>query len=213
MVETCEKSLVGKTALSHISSPGDLTAVLAWKGELECVSRSSLADFLRRKKVIFLAAAVMPCGLLPVQAVVFTDLPLAQALAFDAFCHAHNPPVAFIRAETRGVFGSVFCDFGPGFTVSDVDGEEPFSGILASVANSGPEALVTCVDDERLQFQDGDSVIFSEVSARVSFPRHHYGLVRDLGSVVYLGCSSLCKWVGRGKAHGAIVVHLSILSS
>lgn len=102
------------------------------------------------------------------QAVVFTDLPLAQALAFDAFCHAHNPPVAFIRAETRGLFGSVFCDLGPGFTISDVDGEEPFTGILASVANSGPEALVTCVDDERLQFQDGDSVVFSEVSARAS---------------------------------------------
>lgn len=94
----------------------------------------------------------------------FTDLPLEQAIAFNQLCHSHNPPVAFIRAETRGVFGTAFCDFGPRFVVSDVDGEEPFTGILASVANSGPDALVTCVDDERLQFQDGDLVVFSEVS-------------------------------------------------
>ncbi|GJP35185.1 hypothetical protein CLOM_g19695 [Closterium sp. NIES-68] len=97
------------------------------------------------------------------EAVVFTDLPLDQAVEFDAFCHAHSPPVPFIRCDTRGVFGSIFCDFGPSFTVTDVDGEDPFSGILASVANDSPDALVTCVDDERLGFQDGDLVVFSEV--------------------------------------------------
>ncbi|CAI5500551.1 unnamed protein product [Closterium sp. Naga37s-1] len=97
------------------------------------------------------------------QAVVFTDLPLDQAIEFDAYCHAHSPPVPFIRCETRGVFGAIFCDFGPKFTVTDVDGEEPFSGIVASVAKDSPDALVTCVDDERLGFQDGDLVVFSEV--------------------------------------------------
>ncbi|CAI5495380.1 unnamed protein product [Closterium sp. Naga37s-1] len=97
------------------------------------------------------------------QAVVFTDLPLDKAIEFDAYCHAHSPPVPFIRCETRGVFGAIFCDFGPKFTVTDVDGEEPFSGIVASVANDSPDALVTCVDDERLGFQDGDLVVFSEV--------------------------------------------------
>jgi ubiquitin-activating enzyme E1 len=74
-----------------------------------------------------------------------------------------RPPIAFIRAETRGVFASVFCDFGPSFRVHDVDGEEPHSGIVASVACSGPTALVTCVDDERLELQDGDLVTFAEV--------------------------------------------------
>ncbi|CAI5936570.1 unnamed protein product [Closterium sp. NIES-65] len=98
-----------------------------------------------------------------IPAVVFTDLPLDQAIEFDAYCHAHNPSVPFIRCETRGVFGAIFCDFGPKFTVTDVDGEEPFSGIVASVAKDSPDALVTCVDDERLGFQDGDLVVFSEV--------------------------------------------------
>eukprot|EP00887_Chlorella_sp_A99_P004083 scaffold23.g4083.t1 len=55
---------------------------------------------------------------------------------------------------TRGVFASVFCDFGPSFTVYDVDGEEPHTGIVAGITPGAP-TLVTAVEDERLEFQDG----------------------------------------------------------
>lgn len=96
------------------------------------------------------------------QAVVFTDISLEKAIEFNNFCHSHQPPIAFIKSEVRGLFGSVFCDFGPEFTVFDVDGEEPHTGIIASISNDNP-ALVCCVDDERLEFQDGDLVVFSEV--------------------------------------------------
>lgn len=96
------------------------------------------------------------------QVVVFTDISLEKAIDFDDFCHNHQPPIAFIKTEVRGLFGSVFCDFGPKFTVLDVDGEDPHTGIIASISNDNP-ALVSCVDDERLEFQDGDLVIFSEV--------------------------------------------------
>ncbi|KAI4340338.1 hypothetical protein MLD38_025187 [Melastoma candidum] len=96
------------------------------------------------------------------QAVVFTDIDLETAIEFDHFCHMHQPPIAFIKAEVRGLFGSVFCDFGPAFTVVDFDGEDPHTGIIASISNDNP-ALVSCVDDERLEFQDGDLVVFSEV--------------------------------------------------
>ncbi|KAJ4725523.1 putative Ubiquitin-activating enzyme E1 [Melia azedarach] len=96
------------------------------------------------------------------QAVVFTDISLDKAIEFNDFCHNHQPPISFIKAEVRGLFGSVFCDFGPEFTVFDVDGEDPHTGIIASISNDNP-ALVSCVDDERLEFQDGDLVVFSEV--------------------------------------------------
>ncbi|CAL5424626.1 unnamed protein product [Camellia sinensis] len=95
-------------------------------------------------------------------AVVFTDVNQEQAIEFNDYCHNHGPPIAFIKAEVRGLFGSVFCDFGPEFTVFDVDGEEPHTGIIASISNDSP-ALVSCVDDERLEFQDGDLVVFSEI--------------------------------------------------
>ncbi|KAL8140737.1 hypothetical protein V2J09_006758, partial [Rumex salicifolius] len=96
------------------------------------------------------------------QAVVFTDSSLEKAIEFDEYCHHHQPPIAFIKAEVCGLFGSVFCDFGPQFTVVDVDGNEPNTGIVASISNDNP-ALIGCVDDERIEFQDGDLVIFSEV--------------------------------------------------
>lgn len=96
------------------------------------------------------------------QAVVFTDINFEKAIEFDDYCHNHQPPISFIKTEVRGLFGSVFCDFGPEFTVVDVDGEEPHTGIIASISND-KSALVSCVDDERLEFQDGDLVVFSEV--------------------------------------------------
>lgn len=99
---------------------------------------------------------------LVLQAVVFTDISLQKAIEFNDYCHSHQPPIAFIKTEVRGLFGSVFCDFGPEFTVFDVDGEDPHTGIIASISNDNP-ALVSCVDDERLEFQDGDLVVFSEV--------------------------------------------------
>jgi ubiquitin-activating enzyme E1 len=96
------------------------------------------------------------------QAVVFTDISLDKAYEFDDFCHSHQPPISFIKAQVCGLFGTVFCDFGPEFTVLDVDGEDPHTGIIASISNDSP-ALVSCVDDNRLEFQDGDLVVFSEV--------------------------------------------------
>ena len=56
-----------------------------------------------------------------VQVVVATNCMLKQAIALDHFCHRAGS--AFIRADVRGVFASIFCDFGPNHTVLDVDGE------------------------------------------------------------------------------------------
>ncbi|MCO5547118.1 hypothetical protein L7F22_000560 [Adiantum nelumboides] len=96
------------------------------------------------------------------QAAVFTNVTFEEAASFDDFCRSQTPPIAFIKADVHGLFGSVFCDFGPEFVVFDVDGEEPQSGIIASISNDDP-ALVSCVDDERLEFHDGDMVVFTEI--------------------------------------------------
>ncbi|KAJ3699537.1 hypothetical protein LUZ61_003242 [Rhynchospora tenuis] len=101
-------------------------------------------------------------NLLDYQVVVFTDIGLEKAIQFNEYCRNQSPPIAFIKAEIRGLFGGIFCDFGPEFTVIDTDGEEPRTGIIASISNDNP-ALVSCVDDERLEFQDGNYVLFSEI--------------------------------------------------
>lgn len=48
------------------------------------------------------------------------DAPLAEAVRINDACRQHG--VAFVKAEIRGVFANVFSDFGPAFTVLDVDG-------------------------------------------------------------------------------------------
>ena len=93
----------------------------------------------------------------------FTDIIVEKTIEYNDFCHNHQPPIAFIKSDIRGVFGSVFCDFGLDFSVFDVNGEEAQKDIIASITNDNP-TLLSCVDDdERLQFEDGDFVVFSEL--------------------------------------------------
>ena len=89
-----------------------------------------------------------------------TESSLERSIAVDEMCRANG--VKFIRGEVRGVFGSLFCDFGPAFDVHDLDGEEPLTCIVASISNDATP-LVTCVDDERVELQDGQRVTFAEV--------------------------------------------------
>lgn len=130
---------------------------------------------------------------------------MKESISVDEICHKHS--IGFIKADICGVFASVFCDFGKGFQVLDVDGgvtdasivsdcllgsesllsvtcmasamehgfgllllriwplttckciagEEPATGIVASITPGNP-TLVTCVDDERMDFQASSSV-------------------------------------------------------
>jgi hypothetical protein len=82
------------------------------------------------------------------QVVVLTDASLEEAKRVNEVCHAHSPAIAFIRVETRGVFASVFTDFGPSFTVFDVDGERGRGGVCArsgTTAGVGARARVAAV--------------------------------------------------------------------
>ncbi len=92
--------------------------------------------------------------------VVATQMSLAEAVRIDDICREQGK--AFIKADIRGVFASVFCDFGDEFEVTDVDGEQPHSGIVAGIT-PGATTLVTSVEDDRLEFESGDMVVFSEV--------------------------------------------------
>jgi len=86
---------------------------------------------------------------------------LKEAKRINAVCHAKS--IGFITTEARGVFGSVFCDFGDEFVVSDRDGVEPVSCLIASISNTVPP-LVTVNDDTRHGLETGDLVSFREVT-------------------------------------------------
>ena len=69
-----------------------------------------------------------------VQVVVCTNTMIKESISVDEICHKHN--IGFIKADICGVFASVFCDFGKGFQVLDVDGADcvTFTSPILSVS-------------------------------------------------------------------------------
>jgi ubiquitin-activating enzyme E1 len=89
---------------------------------------------------------------------VFCDTPLATLLEMNDFTHKNG--IAFVSTSTHGLFGSLFCDFGPSFMVIDQNGENPITGMISSIT---PDGLVTMMEEGRHGLEDGDVVTFEEV--------------------------------------------------
>ncbi|KAJ1974171.1 E1 ubiquitin-activating protein [Dimargaris xerosporica] len=123
-------------------------------------SAPRLAELNQYVPVHVLDENITPDVLEKYKVVVLTGTPLDKQLAVNKFAHATNR--AFIAADIWGLFGHVFCDFGPEFTVHDPNGEEPLSGMVAAVSRDA-QGVVTCLDEARHGLEDGDYVTFSEV--------------------------------------------------
>lgn len=95
------------------------------------------------------------------QVVVLTEATLQQQLCINSLTRTSGS-THFIAADVRGLFGSVFTDFGSNFLCSDPTGEQPLSGMIVSIS-SDKEGLVTILDESRHGLEDGDYVTFSEV--------------------------------------------------
>ncbi|XP_023265943.1 ubiquitin-like modifier-activating enzyme 1 [Seriola lalandi dorsalis] len=94
------------------------------------------------------------------QVVVLTDSSLDDQRRFGEFCHKDG--IKFIVADSRGLCGQLFCDFGEEFVVLDQNGEVPVSAMVQSVTKDNP-GVVVCTDDQKHGFSDGTHVCFSEV--------------------------------------------------
>ena len=92
------------------------------------------------------------------QVVVLTGVPINSQKAVADYCHSKG--IYVVVADTYGLFGSIFCDFGEKFTVIDPTGETPSSGIIAAIDETG---LVSALDETRHGLEDGDYVTFSEL--------------------------------------------------
>lgn len=92
--------------------------------------------------------------------VVMVNQPHAANIAVDAVCHQAG--IKFIATSARGVFGSVFCDFGSAFVVTDSNGEQPRSVMISAITKECPP-VVTCLDEQRHDLETGDCVSFTEI--------------------------------------------------
>ena len=92
------------------------------------------------------------------QVIVLTNTSLKDQLVISEYCHKHG--IYLVIADTFGLFGYIFTDFGKDFTVGDVTGENPISGIVADIDETG---LVSALDETRHGLEDGDYVEFAEL--------------------------------------------------
>ncbi|XP_051060609.1 ubiquitin-like modifier-activating enzyme 7 isoform X2 [Phodopus roborovskii] len=99
------------------------------------------------------------------QVVVLTDSKLEEQLKVGTFCHKHG--ISFLVAETRGLVGRVFCDFGEDFTVEDPTEVEPMTAAIQSISQGLPGIVTLGGDTKRHSFCDGDLVIFSGIEGMV----------------------------------------------
>eukprot|EP01117_Protostelium_nocturnum_P002084 TRINITY_DN12724_c0_g1_i1.p1 TRINITY_DN12724_c0_g1~~TRINITY_DN12724_c0_g1_i1.p1 ORF type:complete len:1011 (+),score=274.61 TRINITY_DN12724_c0_g1_i1:161-3193(+) len=131
--------------------------------------------------------------------VLLTNQSLDEQLRINQICRKHG--VAFINADVKGVFSSVFCDFGPKFVVSDKDGEQPTSLIIANISQENP-GVVTIVEDSRIPFEDGEHISFNEVQGMTQLNDAPSQPVKVLGKHTFSiqDTSSLSAYTGGGYA-------------
>ncbi|KIW76848.1 hypothetical protein Z517_09292 [Fonsecaea pedrosoi CBS 271.37] len=72
------------------------------------------------------------------QVIVLTTTSLKDQLTISDYCHQNG--IYLVIADTFGLFGCIFTDFGKDFTVGDVTGENPISNIVADTDETGLSA-------------------------------------------------------------------------
>ncbi|CAF3320403.1 unnamed protein product [Rotaria socialis] len=126
------------------------------------VSNKHLSDLNNYVNVTFSSATVDDAFLLKhkVNVYVLTDADLEEQLKVGKHCHEHK--IKFVNANTKGLFGQIFCDFGLDFEVIDTNGENPLTQIVTEISQD-EAGVVFMSTDTRHGFEDGSYVTFHGV--------------------------------------------------
>lgn len=91
-------------------------------------------------------------------------IPLAKDLLVQLNDKCRSVGASFIYSLTCGVFGQVFCDFGPSFVISDKDGNPPSTSQIESIFQEGDKVVVKVLEDQgRHGLESGDMVTFARL--------------------------------------------------
>uniref|UniRef100_G3P654 E1 ubiquitin-activating enzyme n=1 Tax=Gasterosteus aculeatus aculeatus TaxID=481459 RepID=G3P654_GASAC len=121
------------------------------------VSQHRLAELNNYVPVTAYTEALTEDYLTKFQVVVLTNSTLEEQQQLGDFCH--NKGISLIVADTRGLFGQLFCDFGDEMLVFDTNGEQPLSAMISMITKVSPLNLKYA----RHGFESGDYVTFTEV--------------------------------------------------
>uniref|UniRef100_A0A8C5BLH3 Ubiquitin-like modifier activating enzyme 1 n=1 Tax=Gadus morhua TaxID=8049 RepID=A0A8C5BLH3_GADMO len=121
------------------------------------VSQPRLAELNSYVPVVAYTGTLTNDYLTQFEVVVLTNSPLEEQLQVGEYCHSKG--VKLVIADTRGLFGQLFCDFGDDMVVFDINGEQPLSAMISMITKVGPSARSAT----RHGFESGDFVTFTEV--------------------------------------------------
>uniref|UniRef100_A0A8C2B5U8 E1 ubiquitin-activating enzyme n=1 Tax=Cyprinus carpio TaxID=7962 RepID=A0A8C2B5U8_CYPCA len=121
------------------------------------------------------------------QVVVLTNSSLDEQIRIGDFCHSNG--IKLIVADTRGLFGQLFCDFGEEMTMFDVNGEQPLSAMISMITKDSA-GVVTCLDEARHGFESGDFVTFTEVQGMTELNGCDPVEIKTLGPYTFSICDT-----------------------
>uniref|UniRef100_A0A8C6L792 E1 ubiquitin-activating enzyme n=1 Tax=Nothobranchius furzeri TaxID=105023 RepID=A0A8C6L792_NOTFU len=139
--------------------------------------------FLVRKEHFFLMLVSM---VFP-KVVVLTNSTLDEQQRLGEFCHTKE--IKLVVADTRGLFGQLFCDFGEEMVVYDTNGEQPLSAMISMITKDSA-GVVTCLDEARHGFESGDHVTFTEVQGMTELNGCQPVEIKVLGPYTFSICDT-----------------------
>uniref|UniRef100_A0AAY4DC22 E1 ubiquitin-activating enzyme n=1 Tax=Denticeps clupeoides TaxID=299321 RepID=A0AAY4DC22_9TELE len=151
------------------------------------VSQSRLAELNSYVPVASYNGALTNEYLTQFQVIVLTNSSLEEQLRVGEFCHSNS--IKLIIADTRGLFGQLFCDFGEDMMVFDTNGEQPLSAMVSMVTKDSP-GVVTCLDEARHGFESGDYVTFTEVQGMTEINGCQPVEIKVLGPYTFSICDT-----------------------
>uniref|UniRef100_A0A665UNT0 E1 ubiquitin-activating enzyme n=1 Tax=Echeneis naucrates TaxID=173247 RepID=A0A665UNT0_ECHNA len=150
------------------------------------VSQPRLAELNNYVPVTAYTGALTEDYLTKFQVVVLTNSTLDEQLHVGEFCHSRG--IKLIVADTRGLFGQLFCDFEE-MMVYDTNGEQPLSAMISMITKDNP-GVVTCLDEARHGLESGDYVTFTEVQGMTELNGCQPVEIKVLGPYTFSICDT-----------------------
>ena len=96
------------------------------------ISAPKLAELNPYVPVTVLTGALTTSMLAGFTVVVLIDQKVSKITEIADYCHEKG--IIVIVSDVRGVFGTIFCDFGMDFVVSDSTGEQVLTAMIAGIS-------------------------------------------------------------------------------
>ncbi|XP_051030948.1 ubiquitin-like modifier-activating enzyme 1 Y [Phodopus roborovskii] len=168
------------------------------------ISQARLAELNSYVPVHTYTGALVEDVLSGFQVVVLTNTALEYQLQVGEFCHSRG--IKLVVADTRGLVGQLFCDFGEEMILTDSNGEQPLSAMVSMITKESP-GVVTCLEESHHGFESGDFVCFTEVQGMSELNGIGPIEIKVLGPCTF----SICDTSGFSDyIHGGIVSQVKV---